>query len=333
MPGNKSNINDCDRSVAWALQYNSKIIPQTYRDGPVGPCDSIQGPGLCCYLPRGGFGYGMMGFQLIEDQNYIYRVEYARDRDGNYTVLKTILKFCRHPYSAEKCPDGEPMEDLEPRPKKPINTSAPTTSSTSPTNLESRPTSVADPEKRDTWSSTASRAVTGLLDIYFPTLTLTRQASPSVATSLASPGQADPELKIDLGHLNAAELVENMIAATNIDEVKNARLSLTVSTDCYTNKDGRVECQEVYIGMHGGKLGNTTLVNTKPTASTQDAESSITTLSKRLDTPPPATTSSTPPLPRFDDGVQAVLGPLPHMHAAEDAPAFIPDRESPQEQS
>lgn len=331
VPGNKSNINSCDGNVALALRYNSKVIPRTYHDGPVGPCDLFQGPGLCCYLPKGSFGYGMMGFQLIEDHNYIYRIEYTPDQDENFTVLKTILRFCKYPSSADKCPDGEPVEDLEPEPKKPINASTPTTSSTRPSLLESHPSSAATLGKRDEWSLTTSRDVTGLPDIYFPTPTSTRSSSGSVATAVASRSQADPELKINLGSINAAQVVEIMLAATNIDEVKNVSLSLRVSTECYTDLDGRVECQKVYVGMEGAKLSNVIPGNAEPTASNQNAEISVTTLSKRFDTPPPVVTSSTTPPRRFDDGVQAVLGLIPNLHGAEDAHALIPDEANSQD--
>lgn len=325
-PGNKSTVHDCDSFVPWSMQYYPEVIPKTYHDGPISPCDSTRGPGLCCYLPRGGYGRGMLGFHLIEDLTHVYRIEYARDQGGNYAVLKAVLRFCKYPDSTEKCPDGEPVEDTEPEPKKPIN-------STVPILLEARPKSAVSLGKRDTWSLTTSRDMTGLPDIYVPAPMSTGRSLPSMTTAPVSSGQADPEFKIDLGHLDATGIVNIMLGAINIDEVKHARLSLKVSTDCFTNKDGILECQKVVVGMEGHRLTNDTVVrNTATTMSTQsdvDSASLRTTLLKRLDTPSPRIVSFTPPPPRFDDGVQAVLGPMLLSQGHTDASALIPDKESP----
>lgn len=322
-PGNKSTVHDCDSFVPWSMQYYPNVIPKTYHDGPINPCDPARGPGLCCYLPRGGYGRGMLGFHLIEDPTHVYRIEYARDHGGFHTVLKAVLSFCKYPDSTDKCPDGEPVEDTEPEPKKPIN-------STTPILLGACPKSVVSLGRRDTWSLTTSRDMTGLPDIYFPTPTVTSRSLSSVTTAPVSSVQADPELKIDLGHLDAAGVVNIMLGAININEVKHARLSLKVSTDCFTNNDGIVECQKVVVGMEGHGLTNDTLVdNTATSISTQsvvDSASPRTTLLKRLDTPSPRIASSIPPPPRIDDGVQAVLGPMLLSQDHTDASAAVPDK-------
>lgn len=268
----------------------------------------------------------MLGFHLIEDLTYVYRIEYARDQGGNHTVLKAVLRFCKYPDSTDKCPDGEPVEDTEPEPKKPINT-------TTPILLEERSELFG---KRDTWSLTTSRDTTGIPDMHLPEPTMTKRSAPSVTMAPFSTVLVDPELKIDLSNLDAAGLINIMLGATNIDEVKHARLSLKVSTDCFTNDDGIVECQEVVVGMEGQGLTNATLVkNTANTISAQSATSSATlatTLLKRLDTPLPHIASFIPQPPRFDDDAQAVLGPMPRGQDHPDVSGLTSERERPKNQ-
>lgn len=273
----------------------------------------------------------MLGFHLIEDLNHIYRVEYGKDQSGNYTVLKAVLRFCKYPDSTDRCPDGEPVEDMEPEPKKPINT-------TTRFFLEARPKTAVSLSRRDKWSMTTSQDITGLPDIHFPTPILTGHSAPSLEMAPILSSLADSELKIDLGKLNAAGLIDIMLGATNIDEVKHARLSLKVSTDCFTNQDGKVECQKVVVGMEGHRLTNDTFLmkSTGTTISTQSVVNSAslpTTMLEGLYRPPPRMGSSLPPPPRFEDGVQVVLGPMLRGQDHTDASALIPDNGSSKDQA
>ncbi|KAJ4417986.1 hypothetical protein N0V82_005838 [Gnomoniopsis sp. IMI 355080] len=338
---NETDIYDCDGSVAAALKDYPNAIPKTYKARPIQPCSLKLGPGLCCYYPPGGEGYGTLGFHFIETQNFIYRIEYGRnDENGDYTVLRLVLRYCKYPESADKCPGGDPEVDAGPTVSdtpSPTNTSTSTVLSTILPQLSTSPPHAVELDSRGIGLPTAtqyvtgipdiyfltptmSTSVTGIPDIYFPTQTGTSEIPAFRKLASVSPRLASPELEIDFDNLDGLGLIDIMLAATNIEEVKAAHLHLTVSTDCFTNEKGKAECRKVVIGFAGSKLGNETgtdaIVPTSamPTAISTHKTGSYTALAtglvKRLDTTLDPASSSTMPPPHFVDNVQAVLGPV-----------------------
>lgn len=286
----KTNISDCDAFVGRALLKWPNAIPKTFESRPIRPCQEEAGPGLCCFFPVENKGYFEQGFQLLEDSNYIYRLQYGKDNDRKYTELELVLRYCKNP---RKCPDGEPDDNAgpslpNPRFPKPTNTSASTTSSTNPSFVSTRPSLVATPEKKGIRSSTTSRNVTGVPDIYFPTPTLTSGTLSRRDLVSASNKSADPHLKIDLSKLNAPKLINIMLDATNMDEVRHAHLNLLVSINCFTYRDGQVTCKEVVVELTGHLIdGNSTKTAGTGTdvlpqsATTPEAESTKTSPSSR----------------------------------------------------
>lgn len=264
-PRNRTSIQDCDGSVADTLRTYPNAIPATYQAKPLRPCEEDEGPGLCCYFTPGGLGYRTLGFHFIADQRYIYRVEYGKDKDGKYTVLQMVSRHCKYPQYPEKCPGGEPDVDVgptfsDPRFPKPTNTSTSTTPSNTVPHLSIDPFRAAKLDNRGILTSTTSRNVTGIPDIYFPTSTWTSSTPSSSLVASVTPVLENPELKIDLGNLDAPGLIDIMLESTNIEEVRQAHLDLSVSADCRTNKEGKVHCNKLVVEMQGHTIGNDTLV-------------------------------------------------------------------------
>lgn len=259
---NRTAIKDCDGSVAQILEQFPNASPKAFQDKAIRPCVLDDGPGLCCYWTEADQGHGMLGFHFIEDLRFIYRVEYGKDRAGKYTVLRMVSRYCKYPNLPDKCPGGEPANDTiptvsDPRfPPKPTNTSTSTVQGTSLPHLSTRPPGAGTLDNRGIRTSTISRNVTGIPDIYFPTPTWTSSPPSSSSSTSVAPALASPELKIDFGSLNIPGLIDIMLEATNIEEVKHAHLHLEVSTNCYTSKEGKINCKKVVVEMQGHTIGN-----------------------------------------------------------------------------
>lgn len=256
-PHGKANLSDCDGFVAKVQKEWPHAIPKSFQARPILPCGERRGPGLCCFFSPEDKGFKLQGFHFIEGWRYIYRVEYTPDDFGNYTRLAMVWRFCKSP---DKCPGGDAQDDLVfttsipiPRFPKSLNTLTSADSSTNPPRVSNRPNAAATLGRRDILSSMASQNITGIPDL--PRQTLSNGTPSSQASTSVSPDHTGSVLKIDLSKLNAPGLVDIMLAATNIEEVRHAQLNLLVKTECFTYKDGNVNCKEVIVELTGHRIG------------------------------------------------------------------------------